>query len=55
MQAFIVIYLSAPTKSGDGLKAGISCAGTTSVVFFEMLRAFFSARCFSWNVPNLRR
>ena len=38
-----------------GLKLGKSCAGIVIVVFFEMLRAVFSARCFTIKLPNPRR
>lgn len=44
-------YLTASHKSGDGLNAGMSCAGTTIVVFFEMLRAVFSLRYLIAKVP----
>lgn len=38
-----------------GLNAGTEWAGITMVVFFEMLRAFFSALCLMMKLPNPRR
>ena len=42
-------------KAGEGLNAGMSCAGILIVVFFVMLRAVFSLRCLIRNVPKPRR
>ena len=38
-----------------GLNAGKSCAGMLIVVFFEILRAVFSARCFTIKLPKPRK
>lgn len=38
-----------------GLNAGILWAGMMIVVFLEILRAVFSARCFTMKLPNPRR
>ena len=43
------------TKLLAGLKLGKSCAAMTMVVFLEMLRAVFSARCFTMKLPKPRR
>ena len=42
-------------KLFEGLNAGKSCASMTKVVFFEMLRAVFLARCFTMKLPKPRR
>ena len=38
-----------------GLKLGKLWAGMVMVVFLEMLRAVFSARCFTMKLPKPRR
>ena len=48
-------YFILAMKLLHGLKAGMSCASMTIVVFFEMLRAVFWARRFTVKVPKPRR
>ena len=39
-------------NSLEGLKEGMSCAGTTTDVFFEIFRAVFSALCLIKKLPK---
>ena len=51
----LIYFFISSMKLFAGLKLGKSCAGIVIVVFFEMLRAVFSARCFTMKLPNPRR
>ena len=53
--AIISFFSKSRWKAGEGLNAGMSCAGILIVVFFVMLRAVFSLRCLIRNVPKPRR
>lgn len=48
-------FTTSALKASAGLNAGMLWAGTTTVVFLEMLRASFTALCFTMKLPKPRR
>jgi len=58
LRLYCVAYLFSFTSSKNalaGLNAGTLWAGILIVVFFEILRAVFSARCFMIKLPKPRK
>ncbi len=52
---FYLLFKTISNSAGEGLKYGISCSGTITVVLREMLRAGFALRVFLVKLPNPRK
>ena len=49
---YLTVFFTFVTKLLEGLKDGIKCSGMMMVVFFEILRAVFSALRLITKLPN---